>query len=102
MTESKKADASAAAAKKDEDLDDMGYRKIVKVNKPTDETPDRQQLDPAFPKTEVDPNPTGEDTTGRYNEDQRGDDDDTVFDGFEHLQADSDEHKRAVKEEENK
>ncbi len=100
----KKADAPKAdAKKKDDDLDGSGLRKIVKVNKPTDDTPGRQQLDPLFPKTEVDPDPTGQDKVGRYNEDQRATgDEDVVFDGFEHLQADSDEHKAALKEEEDK
>ena len=46
----------------DEELIITGnMRTIVSVNKPTSETPDRQELDPEKPATEVDPDPTGTD-----------------------------------------
>ena len=46
----------------DEELIITGnQRTIVAVNKPTPETPDRQELDPEQPATKGDPDPTGTD-----------------------------------------
>lgn len=94
MSEKRNEDSKPAKSQHEEEtgekLDDQGLREIVKVNKPTDETPDRQQLDPSLPATEVDPDPTGQDSVGFYNEDQRGDDgfdEDVVADDETHLLA---------------